>query len=80
MLLVTYFTRDLHGSQLVSLALLYLGNRHGHLLVLYDPLVRPVLETLLTSQLHALGCHDNHMYPLFPHHPPKVDERLLNRS
>ena len=77
---VAYSTCDLHGPELMSLALLYLGDRHCHLLILYDPLVGPVLETLMPSHLHTLGCHDNHMYMLFPHHPPKVDERLLNRS
>ena len=38
--------------------------------------VRPVLFTLATTFLLQVGCHDNHFWPLVPHHFPEISNGI----
>ena len=73
----THSARDVHGPQLISLILLESGHRHCHIPILDHALFGPVLATLVSSQFHTLGRHDDHVDLLLPHHPPEIDQRLL---
>lgn len=73
-------TTYLERSNAISGEFLQITYRYLHLAVILGAPGRPVLVALDPRALLQLRHHDDRAGPQLPAHPPKVGERLLQRS